>query len=242
MATTITRRPAPGRAVAVRPAARVALRPTRPVPRRRVVRRPVRPRRHVPRRHALRWRGQQLPGWVVVAGVLGFLLAAGGGIKVGHDIATAPPAGGALACTVTGQPAGTVAGFSGDQLRNAAEIVAVGQEMRVSERGQVIAVATAMQEATLRNLNYGDRDSLGLFQQRPSMGWGSPAQVTDPRHAARTFYEHLVKVPGWQSMPVTVAAQTVQRSGFPLAYAKWEDDAHQVVAAVSPDITCTERS
>lgn len=238
MATTITRRP--GRAVAVRPAARVALRPTRPVPRRRVVRRPARPRRHVPRRHGLRWRGQQLPGWVVVAGVLGVLLVAGGGIKVGHDIATAPPAG-ALACAPDGQPV-PVAGFGPDQMRNAAVIVAVGREMRVPERGQVVALATAMQEATLRNLNYGDRDSLGLFQQRPSMGWGSPAQVTNPRYAARKFYEHLVKVPGWQSMPLTVAAQTVQRSGFPAAYAKWEDDAEQVVAAVSPAITCTERS
>ena len=93
---------------------------------------------------------------------------------------------------------------------------------------------TAAQESTLRNLDYGDRDSLGLFQQRPSMGWGTPAQVRDPAYAAAAFYggpasptrnRGLLGVAGWESMPLTVAAQAVQRSAFPNAYARWEDDA-----------------
>jgi cell wall-associated NlpC family hydrolase len=86
-----------------------------------------------------------------------------------------------------------------------------------------------MQESTLRNINYGDRDSLGLFQQRPSQGWGSPAQVTDPVYATRIFIERLLEVSGWEDMPVTVAAQTVQRSAFPDAYAKWERLAAELV-------------
>ena len=88
-----------------------------------------------------------------------------------------------------------------------------------------------MQESRLINVDYGDRDSLGLFQQRPSQGWGSEEQVQDPVHAANKFYEELVDVSGWESMPVTVAAQRVQRSAFPNAYAQWEDEA-TVMAAV----------
>ncbi len=94
--------------------------------------------------------------------------------------------------------------------------------MNVPARGWTVALATALQESTLRNLNHGDRDSLGLFQQRPSMGWGTPAQVRDPAYAARKFFEGLLAVEGWAGLPVTVAAQRVQRSAFPAAYAKWE--------------------
>jgi hypothetical protein len=80
-----------------------------------------------------------------------------------------------------------------------------------------------MQESRLRNLDYGDRDSLGLFQQRPSQGWGTPEQVQDPVYAAGRFYDHLVAVPHWQTGELTVVADTVQRSAFPLAYGKWSD-------------------
>ena len=82
----------------------------------------------------------------------------------------------------------------------------------MSERGLLIALMTAAQESTLRNLEYGDRDSLGLFQQRPSMGWGTPAQVRDPAYAAAAFYggpasptsnPGLLSVPGWEAMPLT---------------------------------------
>ncbi|MFC6067051.1 C40 family peptidase [Streptomyces ochraceiscleroticus] len=109
-----------------------------------------------------------------------------------------------------------------EQIPNAQKIHATGVTLKMPVRGQVVALATALQESGLRNLNYGDRDSLGLFQQRPSQGWGTPAQVRDPVHASTTFYEHLKKVSGWQSMTVAQAAQAVQASAQPDAYAKWE--------------------
>ena len=94
-----------------------------------------------------------------------------------------------------------------------------------------MALATAMQESLLRNINYGDRDPLGLFQQRPSQGWGTPAQVTDPAYSTTIFIERLLAVPGWDTMPV--AAQTVQRSAFPAAYAKWEGLAADLVQTLA---------
>ncbi|MFJ9085435.1 C40 family peptidase [Streptomyces sp. NPDC102384] len=109
-----------------------------------------------------------------------------------------------------------------EQIPNAKDIVATGRVMKVPARGQTVALATSLQESRLRNLDYGDRDSLGLFQQRPSKGWGTTAQVRDPVHASTKFYEALLRVPGWQSMTVAQAAQAVQKSGFPDAYAKWE--------------------
>jgi peptidoglycan DL-endopeptidase CwlO len=115
--------------------------------------------------------------------------------------------------------------------------------MGAPPRAWLIALATAMQESTLNNINYGDRDSLGLFQQRPSQGWGTPAQVTDPVYATTIFIERLLEVPGWDSLPVTVAAQTVQRSAFPDAYAKWEGLATELVqqlADVAPINPCRE--
>ncbi|MFC9327935.1 C40 family peptidase [Kitasatospora sp. NPDC057015] len=108
------------------------------------------------------------------------------------------------------------------QIPMAEAIVATGIALQVPARGQVIALATAMQESRLRNLSGGDRDSLGLFQQRPSQGWGTPAQLQDPVYASTAFYKALLQVAGWQELPLTVAAQAVQRSGFPDAYAQWE--------------------
>ncbi|MHA6631862.1 hypothetical protein ACU61A_41070 [Pseudonocardia sichuanensis] len=130
-----------------------------------------------------------------------------------------------------------IGGYGPEQLANAAVIVQVGREMGISERGQVIAVATAMQESTLRNLNHGDRDSLGLFQQRPSQGWGSPAEVTDPRYAARKFYDGLQGVRGWDELPLWQSAQAVQRSAYPTAYAKHERTAAQLVGAAT-NVSC----
>ncbi|MBQ0905471.1 C40 family peptidase [Micromonospora sp. U21] len=124
-------------------------------------------------------------------------------------------------------------GWDGEQMANAATVVAVGAERGVPPRGWVIALATAMQESTLRNLPGGDRDSVGLFQQRPSQGWGSPAQLQDPRNAAGKFYSGLLGVDGWQAVPLTDAAQAVQRSAFPGAYAKWEDDAIALVRVLA---------
>ncbi|MCG0285406.1 C40 family peptidase [Streptomyces sp. PSAA01] len=110
-----------------------------------------------------------------------------------------------------------------EQVPNAQTIVAAGLSLDVPKKAQVVALATAMQESRLRNLNSGDRDSLGLFQQRPSQGWGSAQQIRDPVYASEQFYKHLLKVDGWQQMTVTQAAQAVQKSGLPDAYAQWEN-------------------
>jgi hypothetical protein len=123
------------------------------------------------------------------------------------------------------------------QMANATTIVRKALAMRMGLRSAVIAVATAMQESTLQNINYGDRDSLGLFQQRPSCGWGTAAQITDPGYAARAFLSALRKHqqadPGWAAQPLWANAQAVQNSGFPQAYAKWESQAAQLVTSIA---------
>lgn len=129
------------------------------------------------------------------------------------------------------------------QMSNAATITAVGIGRKVPERAVVVALATALQESKLENLPHGDRDSLGLFQQRPSQGWGTADQVQDPRYASRKFYAALLKVKGWQKMRVTDAAQKVQRSAYPNAYEKWVDEAQVMADAllgkVSAAVVCT---
>ncbi|MEV0445822.1 C40 family peptidase [Streptomyces spectabilis] len=120
-----------------------------------------------------------------------------------------------------------------EQVPNAQTIVATGLSMDVPKRGQIVALATAMQESRLRNLGSGDRDSLGLFQQRPSMGWGTAQQIRDPVYASERFYKALLKVRGWQQMTVTQAAQAVQASGFPDAYAQWEPLATALQKAIA---------
>ncbi|MFF4893395.1 C40 family peptidase [Micromonospora chersina] len=165
---------------------------------------------------------------VLCAGGIGALFAGGGtasaacygAVSAGSTIAVSPPAAGA-------------AGWNSDQVANAAVIVAVGADLKVPPRGWVVALATAMQESTLRNLPGGDRDSVGLFQQRPSQGWGTAAQLRDPRYAAGRFYQALLAVDGWQAMALTDAAQAMQRSAYPRAYARWEDDAIALVRVLT---------
>lgn len=122
------------------------------------------------------------------------------------------------------------------QLANATIIVAVGEAHHLPPRAWVIALAAALQESGLRNLDHGDRDSLGLFQQRPSQHWGTPAQITDPAYAADRFYTALQTLithdPSWQTRPLTQLAQAVQHSGAPTAYAPWEQQAADTVLAV----------
>src|SRR3954463_4682544 len=125
--------------------------------------------------------------------------------------------------------------LTGEQLANARTIAQVAWDRGLSERAVVIALATAMQESHLRNLDHGDRDSLGLFQQRPSQGWGTPEQVQDPAYAAGKFYDHLVQFPGWGPGRLTDIAQGVQRSGFPEAYQKHEAMAVELAAALDAD-------
>jgi hypothetical protein len=131
----------------------------------------------------------------------------------------------------------TVAGASftltPEQAANAKTIAAVARARRLPDRALVIALATAEQESHLRNLQYGDRDSLGLFQQRPSQGWGTTAQILDPTYATGRFFDHMVGVPGWETARLTDVAQAVQRSGAPEAYQKWEPVATQLAAALS---------
>ena len=135
-------------------------------------------------------------------------------------------------------PGTTYDSLSDEQKQNARTIIGVGKGAGVPEYGWVIALATSMQESTLLNIDYGDRDSLGLFQQRPSQGWGTEAQILDPVKASKAFYgvathtsnPGLLDISGWQSMTVTQAAQAVQRSCCPDAYAKWESLARDIVA------------
>ncbi len=120
---------------------------------------------------------------------------------------------------------------------NAKTIVHEAIKKHMGLRAAVIAVATSMQESTLLNLNYGDSDSLGLFQQRPSCGWGTPGQIEHPAYAAGAFlgalHDYQASNPGWAHQPLWAAAQGVQGSAFPSAYAKWESQAAHLVASVS---------
>ncbi|MBA4864025.1 C40 family peptidase [Streptomyces sp. PSKA54] len=127
-----------------------------------------------------------------------------------------------------------------EQIPNARVITATGLAMQIPARGQVVALATALQESGLRNLTYGDRDSVGLFQQRPSQGWGTVEEILDPVYASTKFYEGLREVSGWESLPVAQAAQAVQRSGFPDAYAKWEPLAIALQKALAPHLNSGE--
>lgn len=122
--------------------------------------------------------------------------------------------------------------FDPDQMNHAATIVAIASKRGLPARAATIAVATAIQESKLRNVQYGDRDSLGLFQQRPSMGWGTREQILNPEYAANAFYDALVKVKGYQSMNITEVAQKVQKSGYPQAYAQHEQEGRIIASAI----------
>jgi hypothetical protein len=139
--------------------------------------------------------------------------------------------------------AGTHVELSPTQAEHAATIAAVAQRRDLPRRAVTVALATAYQESDLQNLPHGDRDSAGLFQQRPSQGWGSFAQVTDPDYAAQRFYDALVAIPGWQTLAVTRAAQAVQRSAFPSAYQQHAAEARALAAVFSGQapaaLTCT---
>ncbi len=123
--------------------------------------------------------------------------------------------------------------FAPDQMHHASTIVLIGVKRGLPARAGTIGVATAIQESKLRNLSYGDRDSVGLFQQRPSQGWGTAEQLQDPVYATNAFYDALVKVDGWQDMVITEIAQEVQRSGYPEAYADHEHEGRTIASAMS---------
>ncbi len=119
-----------------------------------------------------------------------------------------------------------------EQARWASLMAAISQRRGLPPRATSIAIATAFQESKIHNIDYGDRDSVGLFQQRTSQGWGTVKQISDPHYSIGQFYDALVKVKGYESMPITEAAQKVQRSAFPGAYAKHEDYARALASAL----------
>jgi murein DD-endopeptidase MepM/ murein hydrolase activator NlpD len=197
-------------------------------------------------------------GWVVsglgvVAGTVALLMVAALFMTVGGDSGEEGAGDAVLAsaqvsrCTIAGSAAASGSAtdaLTDEQRTNATTIIGVGLGRRVPPYGLVIAIATALQESTLRNLDGGDRDSAGLFQQRPSTGWGTWEQVTDPVYSATAFFggpdvppgnPGLFDVPGWEQLPVTVAAQRVQRSAFPDAYARHE----ALAAAIVQELTGT---
>ncbi|MDI2128937.1 hypothetical protein [Yinghuangia seranimata] len=180
-------------------------------------------------------------GWAIaLAVVLGLFAAVGVAV-----VKILNPGGGASdECTAKGAD-GTEVRLDPEQAANASTIAAVANARALpqGERAMTIAIATSLQESKLFNITYGDRDSLGLFQQRPSQGWGTAEQITDPSYAAGKFYEALVKVKDWPTLPLTEAAQKVQRSAFPEAYARHEPRAAAFAGALSGRVpagmTCT---
>lgn len=167
-------------------------------------------------------------------------LASGAIIYPGQNlvVAAATVAAPAPAAVTTAPPAQLFANLDAEQAGNASIIIRVGRDLGVPDRAIAIALATAMVESSMRNLSWGDRDSLGLFQQRPSMGWGTPEQAVDPDRSTRVFYggsadpngaasRGLLDIPGWESLRFTDAAQAVQISAYPERYGQWETQAHQ---------------
>ncbi|WP_306786907.1 hypothetical protein [Kocuria sp. cx-455] len=142
-------------------------------------------------------------------------------LYVGFSLVAGKPTVGDPRCTVVSAQ-GTTYTFTPEQTFNASIVSAEALARGLDQRASVIALATAQQESELRNIDYGDRDSVGLFQQRPSQGWGTAEEIMDPHYATVAFYNHLEHV-DYHSMPVTQAAQAVQQSGVPDAYAKHED-------------------
>jgi hypothetical protein len=177
-------------------------------------------------------RGVQLSVKSVLSGLLAVGLLAGAGYAVATFLDDRPAFPMTSDCEVTGE---ATVRLEAEQMGHAATIAAVGLRRGMPERAVTVALATALQESKLRNLSTGDRDSVGLFQQRPSQGWGSPEQLNDPRYAAGAFYDHLVQIPGWQEMRITEAAQAVQKSAHPEAYQKWAEEAGVLAAGLAGD-------
>lgn len=141
--------------------------------------------------------------------------------------------GGATAAGIT---------LSASQLQVAGSAVGVAKQRKLPAQALIDVLAAGMQESTLTNLDHGDRDSIGFLQQRPSQGWGTVAQIMDPTYAAGKFFDHLIKVAGWQTMPAGKAIQAVQMSGVPDAYDKWVPMATALAASLLGDasvaLTC----
>jgi hypothetical protein len=162
---------------------------------------------------------------VVAAVVVGVLVVGYFGIRGVMDTFSGPK------CRATAL--GQSVTFTPEQMGNAATIVGVAMRRGLPARAATIAVATSLQESKLRNIRYGDRDSVGLFQQRPSQGWGTTGQILDPAYATNAFYDELIKIEGYQGMAITKVAQRVQKSAFPEAYAEHEHEGRVIASAIS---------
>jgi hypothetical protein len=182
-------------------------------------------------------------GLLAVLLALALPLALVGGLVVWWNGGVGPLVG-RERCVVQG-PNGSVE-LDTEQMAHASTIAAVAMDQGLPSRAVTVGLATAMQESKLYNLPGGDHDSAGLFQQRPSQGWGSVDQVTDPVYAAQAFFGALLQVQQWQTLPVTKAAQEVQRSAYPDAYAKHADEARILTAALTgrrpAAVSCTVRA
>lgn len=172
---------------------------------------------------------------IVCVAVVLWLITSAAGVLAGVTVAaiSAQESGGD--CTVDGGPGGGAQSIqdrqlSSEQMDNAHTVVSVALDRGLAEQAAIIAVAAALTESDLRNLDYGDRDSLGILQQRPSQGWGTPEQIRQPAYAAGAFYDALVAIPDWQSLPPGQAAQEVQRSAYPDRYAEDVPTARGLVA------------
>lgn len=171
------------------------------------------------------WTGAALAALVGV-GVIGAV-----GYGVMHHVA--PLIDGLTPDECTATAGGRTVELSTEQAENASLISAIAVGRGMPARAATIALATAYQESKLYNLESGDRDSLGLFQQRPSQGWGSRDQVLNPFYSTNAFYDALDRIGDYESMEVTEAAQEVQRSGYPTAYADHEADARVLASALT---------
>ncbi|SDR98163.1 hypothetical protein SAMN04488543_0861 [Friedmanniella luteola] len=169
-------------------------------------------------------------GCLVVAVVL-VAAAAVAGFTALRDRGATPPVPGQQRCVATAGDRSVALDL--EQARLTAIIVGLSVRRGLAPRAASIAMATVYQETGIRNLDGGDRDSVGLFQQRPSQGWGSPEELQDPYYATGKFYDALVKVDGWQSGDINDVAQAVQRSGYPEAYRDHEADARVLASALT---------
>ncbi|WP_062461539.1 hypothetical protein [Demequina soli] len=160
------------------------------------------------------------------------LAVAGGAAVYGSYLYSERHSSAAASGRCTASLDGSTSTLTAEQAQNAALIAAASQRLGLPARGATIGIATALQESRLVNIDYGDRDSIGLFQQRPSQGWGTVEQIMDPYYSADRFFTALARVDGWQDMAVTVAAQRVQRSAFPDAYAQHETGARLWASAL----------
>lgn len=204
---------------------------------------------------------------VFLLGGCGPMLIAGGAIMGVTNILASAVGGGGKGDSGAGTPGTTVCDpgdphlsadvpgrgrveVTDEMMGNAAIIVHVGERTNVPDDGLVIAIMTSLQEASLRNIDYGDRDSIGLFQQRPSAGWGTHDQIMNPDYSSVAFYggpnhpspphpRGLLGVPHWQQMDKGAAAQAVQHSAYPDRYARWEGLAAQIVGRAK-DVKCSD--